>query len=62
MFAYNIDRLVQKIDDFLAYDVSLRMAEEFMKTPSDEYADWQDECKKEFDKMQRQIYRFILEF
>jgi hypothetical protein len=62
MAAYNIDKLVQKVDEFLAYDVSLRIAKEFMTTPSDGYAGWQDGCQKKFDNMQQQIYRFILEF
>jgi hypothetical protein len=62
MVAYNVRAIVDYVDDFLAYDISIRIAEEFMPTPSDEYADWQNECKKKFDGMRFQIYKFILEF
>ena len=62
MVAYNVHDLIKRVDELLAYDVSLRIAQEFMPTPSDEYADWQNKCRKEFGNMQNQIYKLILEF
>jgi hypothetical protein len=62
MVVYSARAVVNFVDDFFAYDISIRLAEELMPTPSDEYADWRYECQKYFNKMQRQIYNLILEF
>lgn len=55
-------RMVKYADDFFALDVSQRLAEEVMPTPSDEYRGWQREARYVYNKLQCQIYNLILEF
>lgn len=54
--------IVKYMDDFFAYDLSIRLADELMPTPSDEYADWRYECQIYFNKMRKQIYNLILDW
>lgn len=59
---YNVRNVVQRMDDFFAYDVALKISEEFMLTPSDEYADWRYQYAKTIDNMRIQIYNFLLDW
>jgi hypothetical protein len=62
MFVCGARSIVNFVDDFFALDVSQRLAEELIPTPSDEYKGWRREARKNLDKLQYQIYNLILEF